>query len=345
MADQQYNMEYKRLGKSGLKVSRLCLGCMSFGSSKWADWVLDEKDSLPIIKRAYELGINFFDTADVYSNGESERILGRAIKEIGAPRSNFVIATKVYYDVSPDITRRTVLNPRPIGPDTVNNKGLSRKHIFEACEASLKRLQTDYIDLYQIHRFDETTPIEETMCALNDLVRSGKVRYIGASSMYAWQFSKAQYIAEINGWEKFVSMQNVYNLIYREEEREMIPLCVDMGVGLIPWSPLAKGTLAGKNRQTKRQETDKMVSHFYNNNQDEAILDREIEIAKKKNVLPVHIALAWLYSKDIVASPIVGCNSIEKLEQLIGAWKVKLDEDEIKYLQELYNPKKIVGHS
>jgi aryl-alcohol dehydrogenase-like predicted oxidoreductase len=338
-------MEYKRLGKTGLKVSRLCLGCLSFGSSKWAEWVLDEKESLPIIKRAYELGINFFDTADSYSNGESERILGLAMKEIGAPRSNFVIATKVFADVCPDIGRRTFLNPRPLGPDTVNNKGLNRKHIFEACEASLKRLQTDYIDLYQIHRFDDNTPIEETMCALNDLVHSGKVRYIGASSMYAWQFSKAQYIAEINGWTKFISMQNLYNLIYREEEREMIPLCNDQGVGLIPWSPLGNGKLAGKDRHTKRAETDRILKVLFHHDQDEVILDREIEIAKKKNVLPVHIALAWLFSKDIVTAPIVGCTSIEKLEQLIGAFKVKLDEEEIKYLQEPYNPKKIVGFS
>jgi aryl-alcohol dehydrogenase-like predicted oxidoreductase len=336
-------MEYVRLGKTGLKVSRLCLGCMSYGSSKWQAWVLDEAESLPLIKKAYEVGVNFFDTADVYSNGESERILGKALKEFNIPRERVVIATKVHGLVSRDISRNTFSNP-PSGLDAINQKGLCRKHIFEAVEASLQRLQTTYIDLYQIHRWDYETPIEETMEALNDLVRSGKVRYIGASSMYTWQFSKANFIAEKNGWAKFVSMQNFYNLLYREEEREMIPFCQDQGIGIIPWSPLARGVLVGKG-ETVRSNTDNAIKRWLTKqNQDEVIIERVKEVASKRGKMPAQVAIAWLYAKPYITSPIVGINKAQYLDEFVEALQVKLTQEEISYLEEPYIPKKIAGH-
>ncbi|KAG0340270.1 hypothetical protein BG000_000277 [Podila horticola] len=248
-------MQYTRLGKTGLRVSRFCLGFMSYGHPDWNGWAKTEEEALPLIKAAYDAGINFFDTANAYSNGTSEQILGKAIKKYGMDRDRIVIATKVYFPVLPG---NAPVSPDREGnmkdPSLVNMFGLSRKHIFNAVDASLKRLDMDYIDLYQIHLFDQNTPIEETMEALNDLVRSGKVRYIGASSMFAWELQKANNIAEKNGWAKFVSMQNLYNLIYREEEREMIPYALDAGIGGIPWSPLARGALSGKNRSTQRKE-------------------------------------------------------------------------------------------
>lgn len=322
-------MEYKRLGKTGLKVSRICLGCMSFGTPKWQPWVLDEDKSFEIIKRAYELGINFFDTADIYSNGVSEQILGNTIKKLNIPRKNVVIATKLFNFVRGPQDAFN-MNPTETNVENANSRGLSRKHVFEACEASLKRLQVDYIDLYQIHRWDYDTPIEETMEALNDLVRSGKVRYIGASSMYAWQFAKANFIAEKNGWAKFVSMQDLYNLLYREEEREMIPLCLDQGVGLIPWSPLAGGQLA-RTEETARQEVTKGREFIFGANKpdvDKVIQGRVKELAEKKGISMAELALAWVLSKPVVTAPIIGVTKITQLEQAVSSLKVKLtDED------------------
>jgi aryl-alcohol dehydrogenase-like predicted oxidoreductase len=317
---------------------------MSFGDSRWAEWVQGEQEALHLIKKAYDSGINFFDTADAYSNGESERILGRVIRKLGIPRQNLVIATKVYGEVSSDPSRFTFVNPSPPSPSSVNNKGLSRKHIFEAVEASLERLQMDYIDLYQIHRFDPETPIEETMEALNDLVRSGKVRYIGASSMYAWQFNKFQNVAEKRGWTKFVSMQNMVNLIYREEEREMIPLCNDQGVGIIPWSPLARGLLGAKPSQVRTQ-SDVFTGYMFNpqKKNNDAIIERIVEVAEKKGVEAAQIAIAWVLAKEGVTAPIIGFSKEVYLDQAIGALKVKLSEEEIKYLEELYQPRPITG--
>ncbi|UJR33402.1 hypothetical protein I4U23_020848 [Adineta vaga] len=333
-------MPYVRLGNSGLQVSRICLGMMSYGSTKWREWVIEEEQARPFVKRALELGINFFDTADMYSLGVSEEITGRALNDM-AIREEIIVATKVFHQVA----------------DGPNQKGLSRKHIFDACNASLKRLNMDYIDLYQIHRFDKETPIEETMEALNDLVRSGKVRYIGASSMYAWQFAKAQHIAEKNGWTKFISMQNHYNLVYREEEREMNPLCLDQGVGLIPWSPLARGFLTGnrsksdinkENREktsaTKRAETDAIGHNLYYADSDFEIVERLKIVAEKKQVKPAQLALAWILSKSGVCAPVVGATKMYQLEEAVAATQIKLSDEEIKNLEELYQPHRIVGH-
>ncbi|KAL0479070.1 versiconal hemiacetal acetate reductase [Acrasis kona] len=344
--DQSLTMEYKRLGNTGLKVSRFCLGMMSYGSSKWAEWVLNEKQALPLIKKAWEIGINFFDTADVYSNGESERILGRAIKSLEIPRDQIVIATKLNFQVADNLSTNTLRKPGKPSPSTVNSKGLSRKHIFEACDASLQRLQTDYIDLYQIHRWDNDTPIEETMEALNDLVRSGKVRYIGASSMHAWQFAKAQHVAEKNGWAKFSSMQNLYNLIYREEEREMIPLCKDQGVGIIPWSPLARGLLSGKQDASVRTRSDPNIKMWFGKTKDvdDVIIDVLRDIAEKRNASCAVVALSWLLSKEAVTSPIVGVNKEQYFDDMLSAISIKLTEDEVKRLEENYVPKRVVGH-
>lgn len=325
-------MEYTRLGNSGLEVSKLCLGCMGFGdASKWSrgSWILNEEESMKIIKRALELGINFFDTADMYSLGESERILGKAIKKY-ANRDDVVIATKIFYPLR----------------DGKNNKGLSRKYIFEAVEASLKRLDMDYIDLLVIHRFDYDTPLEETMEALHDLIKMGKVRYIGASAMYAWQFQKANYIAEKHGWTKFISMQNHYNLLYREDERELIPYCIDSGIQLTPYSPLASGRLSrSSHEQSKRFEEDKVTQDKYINTlkEDNRIIDRVGVIADKKGITRVQVALAWLLSHDYVASPLIGATKLSHLEGAIGALDVKLTQEEINYLEEEYIPHKIVG--
>lgn len=326
-------MNYINLGKSGLKVSRICLGTMTYGSPKWRSWVLDEQASRPFIKHALELGINFFDTADMYSLGVSEEIVGRALNDF-AKRDEVIIGTKVYWPMS----------ERP------NDKGLSRKHIIDAVDASLKRLGTDYIDLYQIHRWDYETPIEETIEVLNDLVRSGKVRYIGASSMFAYQFAKTFRVAERHNWTKFVSMQNHYNLIYREEEREMIPLCKEEGVAIIPWSPLARGFLAGNRKpnfegDTIRAKTDKYAHDLYYAESDFKIAERVAELARKRGVKPAQIALAWTLNKDYITSPIIGASKLEQLDDAVKATELKLNEAEMKFLEELYLPHKTLGHS
>jgi aryl-alcohol dehydrogenase (NADP+) len=327
-------MQYVNLGKTGLKVSRLCLGMMSYGSKTWRDWVLDEEQAKPFVKRALDAGINFFDTADVYSLGESEKITGNLFKFFGVKRENIVLATKVNGQMS----------------DDVNDKGLSRKHILDSIDKSLKRLQMDYVDLYQIHRWDHETPIEETMEALNDAVRAGKARYIGASSMFAWQFSKAQYTAQSHGWTRFVSMQNHYNLVYREEEREMIPLCVDQGVGLIPWSPMARGFFA-KNRarggggETARAKSDPFANGLYFRDEDFVVADIVNQMADARGVTGSQLALAWLLNKPHVTAPIIGTTRMEQFDQAIAALDIKLSDDEVKQLEEPYKPHPILGHS
>ncbi|MBI1804730.1 MAG: aldo/keto reductase [Ignavibacteriae bacterium] len=325
-------MEYVGLGKSGLNVSRLCLGVMSYGSPEWRPWVLTEEEGRPFIKRALEFGINFFDTADMYSLGKSEEILGRAIKDF-AQRDRVVIATKVFYKMGP-------------GP---NDQGLSHKHIMDAIDNSLRRLGTDYVDLYQIHRWDYHTPIEETMEALHDVVKSGKARCIGASSMFTYQFAKTLRVADLHGWTRFVSMQNHYNLVYREEEREMIPLCREEGIGIIPWSPLARGFLSGTRKRgsqnaTPREKDDQFAKDLYYQEADYQIVDRVVELAKKKSVKPAQVALAWLLHQPGLTAPIVGATKMEHLEDAVGALEVKLSEDERKFLEELYVPHKVLGH-
>jgi len=326
-------MEYTNLGKTGLKVSRICLGMMTYGTSKWRDWVLDEEDSRPFVKRALEMGINFFDTADIYSNGVSEEVTGRALKDF-ARRDEVVIATKVY-------------SPSGEGP---NQRGLSRVHIMHAIDASLKRLGTDYVDLYQIHRWDYTTPIEETLEALHDVVKAGKARYIGASSMYAWQFAKALYLADLNGWTRFVSMQNHYNLVYREEEREMIPLCREEGIGIIPWSPLARGFLTGNRTRethepTTRAKTDGFAQEMYYQEMDFEVVDRVKELAQRHDVTPAQIALAWLLHQPGLTAPIIGASKMPHLEQAVAALEIKLSQEEINVLEEPYQPHPVLGHS
>jgi len=287
-------MEYVNLGRSGIKVSRICLGMMTYGSSQWRPWVLDEEESRPFIQRALELGINFFDTADMYSQGVSEEVMGQALRDF-ARRDEVVIATKVFF---------------PTG-DSPNEGGLSRLHVMRAVEASLKRLGTDYIDLYQIHRADPSTPIEETLAALHDLVKSGKVRYIGASSMYAWQFASALYLSDLHGWTRFISMQNHYNLVYREEEREMMPLCRAEGVGIIPWSPLARGFLAGNRApenfgETVRAKSDDFAQQMYFQETDFEVVERVVQLADRLEVSPAQIALAWLLHQEGSARPLSG---------------------------------------
>jgi aryl-alcohol dehydrogenase (NADP+) len=327
-------MKYVRLGKTGLKVSRICLGTMTYGTSKWRPWILDEEDARPFFERALALGVNFFDTADMYSVGVSEQVTGRALRDF-ARRDEIVLATKVY-------------NPMGDGP---NQRGLSRKHIMEAVEDSLRRLGTDYIDLYQIHRWDYETPVEETLEALNDLVRSGKVRYIGASSMWAWQLAQALYTADLHGWTRFVSMQNHYNLVYREEEREMNPLCLDQGVGLIPWSPLARGLLAGnrdpqKGALTRRSETDDYANILYHFDEtDFEIVRRVKKLAAEGGSKPAQIALAWMLHKPGVVAPIVGASKMHHLEDAIGAVDIDLSAEQITFLEEPYKPYPIMGHS
>jgi len=326
-------MEYVNLGKTGLKVSRLCLGMMSYGSSQWRDWVLDEDASRPLIRHALEIGINFFDTAAIYSLGISEEVTGRALRDFTARREDYVLATKVF-------------NPMGDGP---NDRGLSRKHIFDAIDASLRRLGVEYVDLYQIHRWDYQTPIEETIEALHDVVKAGKARYIGASSMFAWQFAKAQHTAERHGWTRFVSMQNHYNLIYREEEREMIPLCLDQGVGLIPWSPLARGFLAGNRTRDRRGETARSLSdsyahEMYYRDSDFDVLDRVLALAERRGVKPVQIALAWLLHRPGVTAPIIGATKMHHLDDALAALSVTLSPDEMAFLEEPYRPHPILGH-
>jgi aryl-alcohol dehydrogenase-like predicted oxidoreductase len=326
-------MQYLRLGHSGLKVSRLCLGCMTYGgpNERWP-WALDEAASRPYIKRALELGINFFDTANVYSAGMSEEVLGRALKDY-AKRDDVVIATKVF-------------SPMGTGP---NDAGLGRKHVMSQIDASLRRLGTDYVDLYQIHRLDFNTPAEEIMQALDDLVRVGKVRYLGASSMWAWQFSKLQYTARLNGWTPFVSMQPHYNLIYREEEREMLPLCLDLGVGVIPWSPLARGFLAGnRNRagggDTARARGDQFAKELYYQDDDFAVVDRLTELARERTLPNMQIALAWLLSKPAITAPIIGATKMTHFDDAVAALEIKLTAEEIKRLEEPYRPHPVRGH-
>ncbi|MHC1681442.1 MAG: aldo/keto reductase [Clostridiaceae bacterium] len=325
-------MEYVKLGNTGLEVSRLCLGCMGFGEPGRGreKWSLDEEQSREIIKRALELGINFFDTANYYSLGSSEEILGRALKDF-AKREEVVIASKLYF-------------PMHEGP---NAKGLSRKNIFTEFDKTLERLQTDYLDLYIIHRWDYNTPIEETMEALNDLVKMGKVRYIGASSMHAWQLAKANYIAEKNGWEKFVSMQDLYNLLYREEEREMVLLLKNEKIAMTPWSPLAQGRLTrdlGEVTERSKQESLSKLQEQYEIDADNEIIKRCHEIAEKKRISRGQVAMAWVLSKDYVTSPLVGATKIKYLEDAVGALEVNLTLEEIAYLESPYVPHKIVGY-
>lgn len=326
-------MEYINLGKTGLKVSRICLGMMTYGTPTWRDWVLDEEESRPFIRRAIELGINFFDTADMYSLGVSEEVTGKLLWEV-APREEVVLATKVYF---------------PIGRGP-NGGGLSRKHIMEAIDNSLRRLGTDYVDLYQIHRWDNSVPIEETMEALHDVVKAGKALYIGASSMYTWQFAKAQYTADLHGWTRFVAMQNHMNLVYREEEREMLPFCQDQGVGVIPWSPLARGFLAG-NRQargegpTKRAKSDQYAHELYFEESDFAILEQVVALAEARGVSPAQIALAWLLHKPGITSPIIGASKMYQLEEAVAATEISLSDEEMARLEDAYRPRPILGHS
>jgi len=321
-------MEYVNLGRTGLKVSRICLGAMTYGSKKWRDWVLEEPESKPFIKKALELGITFFDTADVYSTGVSEEILGRALKEY-TRREDVVIATKVH----------GVMGPGP------NEKGLSRKHILSGIDASLQRLGTDYVDLYQIHRYDYETPLEETLEALDSCVRSGKVRYLGASSMYAWQFARALEIAKALGYHRFVSMQPQYNLIYREEEREMLPLCKAEGIGVIPWSPLARGWLTrSPETETLRRDTDPFAKQLYTEQNDIDIVHRVGEVSKAKGVPMAQVALAWMLTKPEITSPIIGASKPHHLDDAVAALDVKLTDEEIKSLEELYVPHAVKDH-
>ena len=322
-------MEYARLGSTGLKVSRICLGTMTYGTPKWRDWVLEEEASRPFIKRALEAGINFFDTADIYSQGASEEVVGRALKDFGGSRESYVLATKVYFPVDG------------------RHGGLSRKHILHAIDDSLKRLGMDYVDLYQIHRFDNDTPIEETIEALHDVVKAGKARYIGASSMHAWQFGKYLATADKMGLTRFVSMQNFYNLVYREEERDMLPLCRDAGVGVIPWSPLCRGFLgrsaaSALEKSSTRAQSDNVLDMQFSG-ADVETLRRVEELGKTHGRKNAQIATAWILSKGITA-PIVGASKMSHLEDAIAAVEIKLTDDEIKYLEEPYLPKATAGN-
>ena len=326
-------MEYVKLGKTGLDVSRICLGCMSYGVSDRGahSWTLDEESSRGFIKEALNLGINFFDTANVYSDGTSEEFVGRALKDF-AKRDDVVVATKV--------------NGRM--RKGANGAGLSRKAILTEIDHSLRRLETDYVDLYQIHRWDYSTPIEETLDALNDVVRAGKARYIGASSMYAWQFAKSLHLSEKNGWAKFVSMQNYVNLLYREEEREMIPLCREEGVGIIPWSPLARGRLTRDwDEKTERSETDEFGKRLYATtaDADRRVVEAVAKIAAKRNVSRAQVALAWLLQQDGITAPIVGATKMEHLKDAVASVSLKLNADELRALEADYVPHPVLGFS
>jgi aryl-alcohol dehydrogenase-like predicted oxidoreductase len=332
-------MDYARLGNTGLKVSRLCLGCMTYGEPATGvpgfgrhAWTLDEKDSQPFLRQALDLGINFFDTANVYSSGASEEVVGRFLKA-NIAREDVIIATKIH----------------GVMRDTPNGHGLSRKELFFELDQSLRRLQTDYIDLYQIHRWDSETPIEETLQALDDLVKAGKIRYIGASSMYAWQFIKALYLADLHGWSRFVSMQNHYNLIYREEEREMLGLCASEKIGVIPWSPLARGRLTRpwQSEQTKRFETDLFAKSMYSRTEeaDRQVVDRLGQLAEQRGIPRAQLALAWLLSKPVITSPIVGATKPHHLQDAVAALSVRLTPEEVASLEESYVPHPVLGFS
>jgi aryl-alcohol dehydrogenase-like predicted oxidoreductase len=325
-------VQYVNLGRTGLRVSRVCLGMMSFGRTDDRSWALGEDDAEPIVRRAVEGGITFFDTADVYNGGESEVLTGRILSRL-LPREEVVVATKVFSQTWPG----------------ENGRGLGRKHVLASIDASLGRLGLDYVDLYQIHRFDDATPIEETMEVLHEVVRAGKARYVGASSMYAWQFAKAQAVAERRGWSPFVSMQNHYNLIYREEEREMIPQCVDQGVGVLPWSPLGRGILAGNRgdlseRKTERARTDAFADSLYAPELDKPIVERLYEVAAARGVPSAQVALAWLLGKPGVTAPIVGATKLAHVEDALAAEQLELTPDEIAALEEPYVPHPISGH-
>jgi len=325
-------MEYVNLGTTGLKVSRICFGTMTYGDPQWRDWVLPEEKSRPIIQRAVELGINFFDTADMYSLGASEEVLGRAIRDF-VDRKDVVIATKVYW-------------PTGDGP---NDRGLSRKHILDSIDASLRRLGTDYVDVYYIHRWDYETPIEETLETLDDLVRLGKVRYLGASSMHAWQFMKALGLADRHGWNRFVVMQNHYNLVHREEEREMLPLCREEGIGVVPWSPMARGFLAGNRKPgergvTTRDASDQMAHDYYFQDTDFSILERVVDLAETKGVKPAQIALAWLLHQPGVTAPVIGASRMRHLEEAVGAVEIRLTPGECESLEEPYAPRPVLEY-
>jgi len=328
-------LPHTQLGATGVCVSRLCLGMMTYGSKQWREWILEEDEARPIVRRAVEAGIDFFDTADVYSLGESERITGKLLREFQPRREELVIATKVF-------------NPMGGGP---NDRGLSRKHILASIDASLKRLGVDYVDLYQIHRFDKNTPIEETCEALHDVVKAGKALYLGASSMYAWQFQKMLNFQATNGLARFVTMQNHYNLVYREEEREMIPLCLDQKIGCIPWSPLARGFLTGSRKkgdgksETVRARTDDFGHSLYYRDSDFTVVDRVLEIAEQRHAKPAQVALAWILSKPAVSAPIIGASKPEHLEDALTALQLKLTDEEIKRLEEPYEPHPVLGHS
>ena len=325
-------MQYVNLGASGLRVSRVCLGMMSFGNDSDKPWVLDEQAAEPIVRAAVEGGITFFDTADTYSQGASEIATGRLLAKL-LTREEYVLATKVFMPMTPG----------------ENGGGLSRRHILSAIDASLQRLQLDHVDLYQIHRWDSRVPIEETMEALHDVVRAGKARYIGASSMFAWQFAKAQAVADRHGLTRFVSMQNHYNLVYREEEREMLPLCVDQGVGVIPWSPLARGVLAGTRtrggeRLTTRADTDQFTDYLYNQPTDFDVVERVAEVAAERGVPAAQVALAWLLAKPAVTAPIVGATKVGHLEDALAAEQLALSDEELARLEEPYAPHPVLGH-
>jgi aryl-alcohol dehydrogenase-like predicted oxidoreductase len=339
MSENAAAMPTVRLGHTGTQISPICLGMMTYGAKQWREWVLNEDEARPFVQRAIEAGINFFDTADMYSLGESERITGKLLREFQPCREDLVIATKVFNPMS----------------DEPNNRGLSRKHIMASIDASLKRLGVDYVDLYQIHRFDKNTPIEETCEALHDVVKAGKALYLGASSMYAWQFQKMLQFQATNRLARFVTMQNHYNLAYREEEREMIPLCLDQKIGLIPWSPLARGFLTGNRKrgdaldhakaETVRARTDDFGHGMYYRDTDFDIVDRVVEIATERDVKPAQIALAWIMAKPGVSAPILGASKLYQLEDAIAAVGLKLTEDEIKRLEASYEPHPILGHS
>jgi 1-deoxyxylulose-5-phosphate synthase len=335
-------MDFLCLGSSGLKVSRLCLGCMSYGSSKARPWILDEEAALPFYQQAIEAGINFFDTADLYSQGISEEITGRALKKLGVSREQVVIATKVFY---------------PTGTSP-NEQGTSKKHVRHAIDASLRRLDLDYIDLYQIHRYDRSTPMEETLEALTDLIKQGKVLYLGASSMAAWEFAKFVCVAKANGFRRFISMQNHYNLVYREEEREMIPLCREEKISIIPWSPLARGFLAGNRPradagrlrqsfagqgETVRGKTDASAQRLYHQDSDYQVVDRVMDLARKRGVSNAQIALAWMLHKPGITAPIIGATKPHHLQEAVKALEIQLSEVEIEYLEEPYQPHQVLG--
>ena len=326
-------MEYVNLGSTGLKVSRLCLGAMTYGSKQWRPWVLEEEEARPFIRKALELGINYFDTADMYSVGKSEEILGRALKEFGSSRDRVIVATKVYNAMS----------------DDPNDKGLSRKHIMHSIDNSLRRLDTDYVDLYQIHRFDSATPVEETLRALDDIIRAGKALYIGASAMYGWQFMKMLATSDRLGLARFVTMQNYYNVIYREEEREVLPLCRAEGIAVTPFSPLARGFVVGNRRkedygETVRAKTDEFSRKQYYRPEDFAIVDRVTELAKKRDLNNAQVALAWVLHQPGITAPIIGASKPGHLEDAMKALTVKLDEGELKFLSELYKPRGVLAN-